>query len=364
MYENETFNNILKRSLDKVPTDVDKRQGSIIYDALAPVCAELAQVYIALDWVLKEGFADTASREYLIKRARERGLAPYEATSSIILAELTGNINLKGGERFNAEDINFYYIGEKEDKYYKLKCETPGEIGNITYGSLIPIDNIPNLQKASIHSLLTVGVDEEDTEDFRKRYFNSFKNYAFGGNRADYKEKLQSLNKVEEITNNGGVGGVKIYRTPDGAGTVHIYIQTLGYNKPTDTLIELVQKEVDPEPYKAEGYGIAPIGHFVTVKSVDTININIDTVLELKPGFSLEDIKEYINQTIENYLQELRESWQDEEYLVIRIAKIEALILDINGVVDIGETKINNVTSNLNLDKNTIPIRRDINAVV
>ena len=364
MYENETFFNILNRALEKVPTDVDKRQGSIIYDALAPVCAELAQVYIQLDWVLKEGFADTASREYLIKRARERGLFPYQATSSIILAELTGNINLKGGERFNAEDINFYYIGEKEEQYYKLKCETPGEIGNITYGSLIPIDNIPNLQKANIHSLLTAGQDEEDTESFRQRYFNSFKNYAFGGNRADYKEKLQSLNKIEDITNNGGVGGVKIYRTPNGGGTVDIYIQSLGYNKPTDKLVELVQKEVDPEPYKAEGYGTAPIGHFVTIKPVDTIQINIDTTLELKPGFVIDDIREYVTQTIETYFEELRETWQDEECLIVRISKIEALILDINGVIDIRETKINNLPNNLNLDKNTIPLRGDINAVV
>lgn len=364
MYENESFFNILNRALDKVPTDVDKRQGSIIYDSLAPVCAELTQVYVALDWVLKEGFADTSSREYLIKRARERGLSPYPATSSIILAELTGNINLKGGERFNAEDINFYYIGEKEDKYYKLKCETPGEIGNITYGSLIPFENIPNLQKASIHSLLTAGQDEEETEIFRERYFNSFKNYAFGGNRADYKEKLNSLNKIEEIANNGGIGGVKIYRTPNGGGTVDIYIQSLGYNKPTDKLVELVQKEVDPLPYTGDGYGTAPIGHFVTIKPVETQVININTILELKPGFSIDDIREYINKAIEDYLQELRESWQDEEYIVVRIAKIEALILDINGVVDIRETKINNSSQNLNLDENIIPIRGDINAVV
>lgn len=364
MYENETFFNILNRALDKVPTDVDKRQGSIIYDALAPVCAELAQVYIQLDWVLKEGFADTASREYLIKRASERGLAPYPATSSIILAELTGNINLKGGERFNAEDIDFFYIGEKEEEFYKLKCETKGEIGNITYGSLIPIDNIPNLQKATIHSLLTAGQNEEDTESFRKRYFNSFKNYAFGGNRADYKEKLQSLNKIDNIVNNGGIGGVKIYRTPNGGGTVNIYIQSLGYNKPTDKLIELVQNEVDPEPYTGEGYGTAPIGHFVTIKPINTSYIDIDTVLELKPGFTLDDIRQFINEIIENYLQELRKTWQDEEYLVIRVSKIEALILGINGVVDIRETKINNMASNLSLDKNTIPIRRNINAIV
>lgn len=362
MYENETFFNVLNRALEKVPTDVDKRQGSIIYDALAPTCAELAQMYIQLDWVLKEGFADTASREYLIKRARERGLAPYPATSSIILAELTGNINLKGGERFNAEDINFYYIGQKEEQYYKLKCETPGEVGNISYGSLIPIDNIPNLQKATIHSLLTIGQNEEDTEEFRKRYFNSFKNYAFGGNRADYKEKLQNLNKIEEITNNGGIGGVKIYRTPNGGGTVDVYMQSLGYNKPTNTLIELVQKEVDPEPYKGEGYGTAPIGHFVTIKPVEAMQIDINTTLELKPGFTIDDIKEYINQTIENYLQELKKTWENEQYLIIRVAKIESLILDINGVADIKDTKINNIASNLELDKNTIPLRGDINA--
>ena len=97
---------------------------------------------------------------------------------------------------------------------------------------------------------------------------------------------------------------------------------------------------------------------------METIQIDINTILELKPGFTIDDIKEYINQAIEGYLQELRESWQDEEYIVVRIAKIEALILDINGVVDIRETKVNNIDSNLELDKNTIPTRGDINAVV
>ena len=47
--DNNTFENILKRMLDKVPDILDKRQGSIIYDALAPAAAELAQCYISLD---------------------------------------------------------------------------------------------------------------------------------------------------------------------------------------------------------------------------------------------------------------------------------------------------------------------------
>lgn len=36
MYENMTFSYLLQRMLDRVQGNVDKREGSIIYDALAP----------------------------------------------------------------------------------------------------------------------------------------------------------------------------------------------------------------------------------------------------------------------------------------------------------------------------------------
>ena len=62
-----TYEEILERMLDRVAADVDKREGSIIYDALAPCAAELAQLYIQLEQFLNECFADTAGREYLIK---------------------------------------------------------------------------------------------------------------------------------------------------------------------------------------------------------------------------------------------------------------------------------------------------------
>ena len=42
------YDTILQRMLDTVPTQIDKREGSIIYDALGPAAAELAQMYILL----------------------------------------------------------------------------------------------------------------------------------------------------------------------------------------------------------------------------------------------------------------------------------------------------------------------------
>ena len=83
MYEQETFEVILNRMLDKVPDGVDKREGSIIYDALAPAAVEMAQMYIELDINANLKFADTASGEYLDRAVAWSGItrkAPTKRT--------------------------------------------------------------------------------------------------------------------------------------------------------------------------------------------------------------------------------------------------------------------------------------------
>ncbi len=41
MFENNTYQVILERMLARVPEEFDKREGSILYDALAPAAALL-----------------------------------------------------------------------------------------------------------------------------------------------------------------------------------------------------------------------------------------------------------------------------------------------------------------------------------
>ena len=71
MFEETTYETILERMKDRVSDSMDKREGSIIHDALAPTAIELQLVYIDLDTVLREVFTDTASREFLVRRAEE-----------------------------------------------------------------------------------------------------------------------------------------------------------------------------------------------------------------------------------------------------------------------------------------------------
>ena len=89
LYSGETAEKILRRILARVAEKFDKRLGSVIYDATAPASIEIEYLYKALDYILDQSFADTAEREYLIRRAAERGLSPDPATYAKVIGEFT-----------------------------------------------------------------------------------------------------------------------------------------------------------------------------------------------------------------------------------------------------------------------------------
>lgn len=47
-----TFEKLLKDMLDRVPSTLDKREGSVLYNALAPSAIELQNAYIEMDNIL------------------------------------------------------------------------------------------------------------------------------------------------------------------------------------------------------------------------------------------------------------------------------------------------------------------------
>lgn len=352
MYESITYEVLLQRMLDRVPSTMDKREGSVIYDALAPAAVELQNMYIELDVILNETFADTASRTYLIKRAAERGLSPEEATYAILKGEF--NIAVDIGKRFSQDDLNYTVTEVIDDTAhtYKLECETLGTAGNSNFGTLVPIEYIDGLTSAELTELLIPGEDEEETETFRERYFASFNPEAFGGNIADYKEKIKAID---------GVGGVKIYPVWNGGGTVKSVIINSEFKKPTDELITLVQTTVDPVQNSGEGLGTAPIGHVVTIVGVgeETINITLNNVT-YQNGGSWDSVKLRVQSIIDTYLEELNKTWEDSGYIIIRISQIESRLLEITEILDLSDTQINGVAANYNLGVNNIAVRGEV----
>ena len=350
MFENQTYEAILQRMLDRVSADKNKREGSVIYDALAPAAAELASAYIAFDSMLQETVGDTASRDFLIRLCKDRGIKPFEATQSICTVAFVG-AEVPVGSRFSGGNTTYEYIGNNQ-----VRCEEAGTVGNEHVGAIIPIEYIQGLQTAEITEIAIYGEDEESTEDLRERYTESFDEKAYGGNQKDYKNKTLGIN---------GVGAVKVTPVWNGGGTVKLTVLSSIFGKASDSLVSLVQNEFDPHK-NGMGEGLAPIGHVVTVDTATEVGINIGATITYESGYSWDTSHTHIKAAVEAYLLSLRKEWGNDsngEYpsLIVRIAQIESAILSVQGVIDITSTTINSKTQNITLSANEIPVLGVIN---
>lgn len=397
MYEAQTYESILARMLQKalsINSNLDTREGSLVWYGDAPAAVELQNLYIALDTVLNETFADTATRPYLILRAAERGLSPQPASPAILQMAITPTtLFLPLNTRFSIGELNYYVSADRGSGNYELTCETAGEAGNNYTGTVIPIEYVDGLETCKITSVLVPGEDEEDTEFFRQRYLNSLNAQAFGGNQIDYIEKVNAI---------PGVGGVKVYRAWNGdlkpanmippkeaeawieglsgvpepvklwldtvyaaaknnmftvGGTVKLVVINSTFTVPSPTLVEQVQTAVDPLQNAGEGVGIAPIGHVVRVEGVQEETVDLGFALYYQRGWSWEDVSGYVTEAINGYFLELAQSWADQdEALVVRISQIESRLLGITGILDIANTTINEKAANHTLALDHIPV--------
>ena len=397
MYEAQTYESILARMLQKalsINSNLDTREGSLVWYGDAPAAVELQNLYIALDTVLNETFADTATRPYLILRAAERGLSPQPASPAILQMAITPTtLFLPLNTRFSIGELNYYVSADRGSGNYELTCETAGEAGNNYTGTVIPIEYVDGLETCTITSVLVPGEDEEDTELFRQRYLNSLNAQAFGGNQIDYIEKVNAI---------PGVGGVKVYRAWNGdlkpanmippkeaeawieglsgvpepvklwldtvyaaaknnmftvGGTVKLVVINSTFTVPSPTLVEQVQTAVDPLQNAGEGVGIAPIGHVVRVEGVQEETVDLGFALYYQRGWSWEDVSGYVTEAINGYFLELAQSWADQdEALVVRISQIESRLLGITGILDIANTTINEKAANHTLALDHIPV--------
>lgn len=351
-FSDKTYEQLMEEALGRVSDDIDKRPGSMVWNGNAPCLAEMAQLYLALDFVFTATYVNSAPREYLIKRAADRSIFPKAATPAVLRAKM--NMNVPVGTRFSLEDINFFVTkqlgSEGEDFVHLVECETAGAVGNGYAGELIPIDYVDGLTRAETDGIYSAGTDEEDTEVFRARVIESMRSIAFGGNVADYKNKAMSFD---------GIGQVKVLPIWNGAGTVKLILMSSNLNSPTisEDRIASIKNEVDPTEKQGQGYGLAPIGHTVTVVSVKEKDVNVSMKAKLKTGVEQSAAIAEISKIINEYFRELSADWKNKDNVIVRISRIESRILErCNSVEDIDMgTTANGETKSLTLEKDEIP---------
>ncbi len=332
-----TYEEILQRMLDKVPTEIDKREGSVIYDALAPAAIELQLMYLELKNLLLQAFGETAGKEYLIKIAKERGIDIFPPTKTLLKVafndELQNPIEIAISSRFSIEELNYIVLEKLSDGIYIVECETAGEEGNVLVPiDLIPIDYVPNLASAKAIEIVRLGQNEESTEHLRERYFAKVREPATSGNVAHY--KLWTM----EVP---GVGGVKVFPLHAGAGTVKLIIVDSKMQAATPELIRAVQEHIEE---------VRPVGATVTIASATNKEITISAKVKTIKGANLQTIQDSFSSALKDYFKTVSFNAN-----YVSVAKIGSILLSMPDILDYTELKLNNQNANVELTEEEIP---------
>lgn len=357
-FSNKTYRNILEEQMEKVPDTLDKREGSVIQTALGPESWYLEGVYLDLDRVQRNAYAETAGGESLDLICAQRGIGRKKA----VAASKKGKFNIKVpiGTRFSGLDAGNYLVygitealEEENGAYpYALECETAGQAGNSYTGQLQAIDYVNGLTSAVMSTLLSAGADEETDDSLRERFFATFGVPSFGGNIASYRNEILAME---------GVGAIQIYPSWKGAGTVLCSILDSNFQPAGPSLVNKVQNAICPleeggEEPAVNGYGLAPIGASVRITTGEELTLDINCQVQFADNVQIgpETYQEEVEKKIAEYINKSRESWGDAlkgqkiEYVVaIYISKIIAVILTIPAIINVTGVTVNGSSQDL-----------------
>lgn len=336
-----TYEELLESLLSKVPNTIDKREGSIIYDTLAPVALELAQHYSEIGNLINLLYADTAPQQWLDRFCEQFGVDRRQSSPAIRKAEFYDRedrpMKIPLGARFAINDLTMYAEEELSSGVYLMRTEQHGLLANQYQGAMLPLTPINNLGSAILSDVVIDGLEIEDDDSYRERFYKIIRKPAFGGNIADYERRILELE---------GVGNVKIFPVWNGPGTVKVIIGDHMGGSVDQLVIQRVQNEVMPEESDKLGYGIAPIGHTTAVSSSTDLVVDISATVILEQGYGIEDIEEKIKKDVAEYIATIK--FTDS---VIYHAKVIAALLQTPQVIDVRHLLINNVSKNLVLSK-------------
>lgn len=352
--EAQNYDYWLNLMLDNVPDNIDKREGSIIYDAVAPAAMVNAQQSLSLANIIRETYIKTAQGEFLDYRAVEHGTSRYEATNAEVKAKFNdddGNpVNVEVGDRFAsiAESPIFYtVIKANDDGTAEMQAEEAGTSANSYLGQVLPVTPNDSLAWAEITEVTIPARDEETDDHLRARLLNSNSWVAYGGNVADY---LDMTSKIHDV------GATQVYPTWDGAGTVKLVILNNDLMPASQTLIKKVKEEIDPEESTTQGYGLAPIDHRVTVTAPETFEVDITMNVTTAENANIDTIRTNIKASLEELFKSLRKDWSVIDSatgrgykMTVYRSKILSRVMTIEGVANATMPQLNGEDEDLQL---------------
>lgn len=262
-------------------------------------------------WLVRQLFASTADRVWLIRHGFELGLQPNPAAAALgtATAPAAPGVAVPAGLQYARGDgVTFTTqaaaTSSGNSASLVLEADVAGAAGNTAPGALLTLVD-PDDAPAGLGLTVTVdpgaddaglsgGADEEDTEAFRARVLYRKRNPPQGGAAADYAEWVQAAVSgatayVDSYLNNDRAVWVQftVLNLPDGvdaanpAAVLGAYIADTSIVVPTAGQIAAAQAyidDLDRRPVTARAFVSAPERVPVAVVIADLLPMNATVI--------------------------------------------------------------------------------------
>lgn len=352
----QTEEAIRSRMLGRLPSDLDKSEGSYIWDALAPASIELALAALQSQEVLRRGFAGTTFGPYLDMRCAERGVTRKDAIKAVGQVKLTGVAGtvVPQGSRIGTladsfhgmssimfETLDAAVVDSSGYVMVSASAVAGGSGGNVPSGAVsLMLTPIAGVTSVTNTAPMIGGADVEKDDALLNRYYAKVRSPGTSGNKADY------LNWALEVA---GVGAAQVLPLWQGPGTVKVVIIGTDKRSASPAIVSAVQQYIYPA---GPLVGKAPIGAVITVEAASEVAINIQAAITLNGSRTLAQVKNDFTAAVRAYLSELAFSSDP----AVRYVRIGSLLLDTPGVQDYANLLMNSVGLNVSINKGQVAV--------
>lgn len=358
----QTEENIMNRMLNKVPSDIDKSEGSFIWDAQAPVAFMLSEAALWAQELLRRGFASTVASDNpdirsaeLDLRTAEHGITRREAVASSGSVLFTGKpgttvpagtyVATPADEGSGESSVEYVTtsgvtLSDLGTGTAPIRAVEPGSNGNVPAGVIqLMMTSVSDVTSVTNPEPTRSGTDTESDMSLLERFYAKVRSQGTSGNKAQY---MQWANEI------AGVGGVEVAPLWKGPGTVGLYLIDTHKRAASQDIVNAVQQYIDPSQ-DGQGEGVAPAGPVITVMPAAEVAIDISVKVQRtqEQPSTMDEIRKLIEDGVRTYLQQIAFNRKDP---LVRYTRIAAVLLDIPIIVDYSDLTINGHTEQQNIE--------------
>ena len=344
----ETVNEIHNRMLSNTSSELDRSNGSFVYDVERAGAIEFAKQQADIDLIrAKQDIYNLTSEELTRFVYQRTGLTRRTATRATLQVVISGaeGATIRPGDVVATDTVNFVSleeqsIGASGSMVVTVQAEQYGRIGNVPTNTITRFPTtIPGLVNVYNPEAATNGYEAESDESLIERYFDKLQKPGKSGNNYHYEEWAKEVS---------GVGDVKVFPRFNGPLTMRVVIIDQYGLPASESLVAAVESHItDSMPFGVEE---------LLVEAATPVPLNLTVLLTMADGYTEVEVIQAIKDNIANYLTKnaFKSSF-------ISYAQIGALIIDTEGVLDYQVLLVNGGTGNIPIASDAVAVMGGIN---